>query len=322
MEFVEQLRALQAAEGDPAKLALAAVDLAYPALPDGERSALREALAAAAIPHWCDAAILAALLGITAEEGHLLHARLDRLAVAEPFPARGETAVNVHEAARLALRKSLAADRSDWFRTLSGRAAEHFRNDVTAAARIEWTYHRLCAAPDDAANELAELDRDWSGTAHREDRQALAVALRELTGSDLLRARALLWASLCIAWARVARGETAQVGADARHVCQLARDLGDTPAEAQAECLLGDVLQAQGKLTEAEAAYIDDLAISRRLVELDPGNTGRHQDLAATLDRLAEVLQAQWKLGEAQAAASEALAIRRRLDGENPTSAG
>lgn len=70
MEFLEQLSALQAAEGEPAKLALAAVDLAYPALPDGERSALREALAAAAIPHWCDAAILAALLGITAEESH------------------------------------------------------------------------------------------------------------------------------------------------------------------------------------------------------------------------------------------------------------
>ena len=321
MEFVEQLRALQAAEGDPAKLALAAVDLAYPALPDGERSALREALAAAAIPHWCDAAILAALLGITAEEGHLLRARLSRLAVVEPFPARGETAGNVHETARLALRKSLAADRSDWFRTLSGRAAEHFRNDGTAAARIEWIYHRLCAAPDEAATELEQLDRDWSGTVHPEDRQALAVALRELTSSGLLRARALLWASLCIAWACVNRVETAQVGAGARCLRQLARDLGDAPAEAQAECLLGDVLQAQGKLDEAQAAYTNSLAISRRLAEQDPSNTGRHQDLAATLERLAEVLQAQGKLGEAQEAASESLAIRRRLGGQDPTSA-
>ena len=37
MDFAEQLRVLQAAQGDPAKLALATVDLAYPALADTER---------------------------------------------------------------------------------------------------------------------------------------------------------------------------------------------------------------------------------------------------------------------------------------------
>ncbi len=185
MEFAEQLRVLQAAEGDPAKLALATVDLAFPALPHGERMALREALAAAAIPHWCSAGILAILLEITAEESRVLHGRLCQLTVVEPFPARGETAVNVHEAARLALRKSLAADRTDWFRTLSERAAAHFANNPAPAARIEWIYHRLCSAPAEAANELEQLDRDWSSTAHPEDHEALAVALRELVETGL-----------------------------------------------------------------------------------------------------------------------------------------
>ena len=68
MDFAEQLRVLQAAQGDPAKLALATVDLAYPALSDAERAALKESLEGAAIPHWCDEAILAALLGITARK--------------------------------------------------------------------------------------------------------------------------------------------------------------------------------------------------------------------------------------------------------------
>ena len=110
MDFTEQLRVLQAAQGDPAKLALATVDLAYPALADAERTALKESLEAAAIPHWCDEAILAALLGITAEESAVRLARLRRLSVVEPFPARGSNAVNVHEAARLALRKAMADD--------------------------------------------------------------------------------------------------------------------------------------------------------------------------------------------------------------------
>jgi hypothetical protein len=34
MDFTEKLRVLEATQGDPAKLALATVDLAYPALPE------------------------------------------------------------------------------------------------------------------------------------------------------------------------------------------------------------------------------------------------------------------------------------------------
>lgn len=272
MEFVEQLRVLQAAEGNPAKLALASVDLAFPLLPDGERMALKEALAAAAVPHWCDAGILAVLLGTTVEESCVLHGRLCRLTVVEPFPARGETAMNVHEAARLALRKSMAVDRADRFRTLSERTAKHFANDPAPAARVEWIYHRLCSAPDEAASQLEQLDRDWSSTAHPEDRQALAVALGELAGTGLIRGRALLWASLCIAWVRVDRGETAQIADDALSIRQLARDVRDAVAEADSACLLGDVLQTQGKLAEAQAAFAEALAISRRLAEQDPSN--------------------------------------------------
>jgi len=322
MEFTEQLALLQAAAGDPAKLALATADLAFPALPPGERLALREALAAAAIAHWFDANILADLLEITAEESRVLHGRLCQLTVVEPFPARGETAVNVHEAARLALRKSLAAERTDWFRTLSERTATHFAKEPTPAARIEWIYHRLCSAPDEAASELERLDRDWSGTAHPEDREALAVALRELVGTGLIHARALVWASLCIAWVREDRRETAQLGDDALSIRDLARDVRDARAESDAESLLGEVLQAQGKLGEAQVAFAENLAISRRLAEQDPSNAGWQRDLAVAHSRVGGVLQAQGKLGEAQAAFAEDLAIMRRLAEQDPSNAG
>ena len=43
---------------------------------------------------------------------------------------------------------------------------------------------------------------------------------------------------------------------------------------------VGDVLQAQGKLSEAQAAFGEYLAISRRLAEQDPTNAGWQRDLA------------------------------------------
>ena len=68
MEFAEQLRILEAAKGSPALLALATVDLAHDTLPAAERLRIKDALLAAAVPHWCDRDILAALLQATPEE--------------------------------------------------------------------------------------------------------------------------------------------------------------------------------------------------------------------------------------------------------------
>ena len=48
MDFTEQLRALQEAQGDPAKLALATVDLSHPSMTYAERSTLKQSLEAAA----------------------------------------------------------------------------------------------------------------------------------------------------------------------------------------------------------------------------------------------------------------------------------
>ena len=45
--------------GDPALLALATADRAFPDDSDVEHEALRSALEAAAVPHWCDAALTA-----------------------------------------------------------------------------------------------------------------------------------------------------------------------------------------------------------------------------------------------------------------------
>src|SRR6516162_2925376 len=62
VDSAEQLQLIRDARGDPALLALVTVDLTFPDIPHAERAALRSALEAAAIPHWCDAAILAELI--------------------------------------------------------------------------------------------------------------------------------------------------------------------------------------------------------------------------------------------------------------------
>jgi hypothetical protein len=92
---------------------------------------LRSALAAAAVPHWCDAGILAELdggsgapgsgapgsgapgSGVPNGSGGDRWARLKRLPVVEPFQARGTDAADVHEASRLAIRKYLADKQRD-----------------------------------------------------------------------------------------------------------------------------------------------------------------------------------------------------------------
>ena len=55
---------------------------------------------------------------------------------------------------------------------------------------------------------------------------------------------------------------------------------------------------AQGKLTEAQAAYRENLAISRRLAEQDPSNAGWQRELAVAHSRVGGVLQTQGKLTE------------------------
>jgi len=82
---------------------------AFPGDSDAERGALRSALEAAAVPHWCDAAVLTALIDDSGLLGPGQWARLKVLPVIEPCPEQGADAGRVAEASRLTIRKRLAA---------------------------------------------------------------------------------------------------------------------------------------------------------------------------------------------------------------------
>jgi tetratricopeptide (TPR) repeat protein len=280
---------LEAARGDVRAQAAITAEFAISVQREGIRDRLRAALDAAAVLRWFDAALLAHLLDAGVEEARSLFQTLVTLPFVERFPVREGDVFNLHDATRLGSRRALARDDAPRFRSLAARAAAAFAHDDSSAGRIEWIYHRLCAAPDEAATELEGLDRYWSGSARPEDHQALAIALRELEHTGLVRGRAQVWVLLSVAWVRVSRGEFAEMQSTAVRILELARAARDERAEADAQCLVGDVLQAQGKLGEAQAAFGEYLAISRRLAEADPSNAGWQRGLAVALVRISRL---------------------------------
>ena len=166
------------------------------------------------------------------------------------------------------------------------------------------------------------MDRAWTRTAHPEHRQALALALNELETSSLLEGRARVEGLLCLAEVRSSRGETANIEGVARKIEALARDIGHASALGRAFCLLGDVLEAQGKLEAAQAAFGEYLVISRHLAEQDRGNAVWQRDLAVAHSKVGGVLEAQGKLEAAQSAFGAYLAISRHLAEQDPSNAG
>src|SRR5215510_3126002 len=309
MDFAEQLHILQAAQGDPALLALATVDLAHNALPAGERAQIKDALVAAAVPHWCDRDFLAALLETTSEEGERLLGQLRALTAVEPFPARGEHAVNVHEAARLALREHLRATDAARWKALSTRARAHVCQGTEPHTRIEALYHLFAIDQSAAAAACETLDREFTDSGRPEVRHALALTLRELTTGGWLTGSAQVEALLAPLRVRHWRGEGAQLEAEARYVANLARTASDPSGIGRTQCLLGDVLETKGRLDEALTAFREFLAIFQRLASTDSSNADWQRDLGVAHDRVGVIFQAQGRLDEALATFHKSLAI-------------
>jgi tetratricopeptide (TPR) repeat protein len=167
---------LQAAQGDPRKLALATLDIVLSGYPPE----LREALEAAAIPHWFTKDILAKLLNVHDDQAAAYFEQLQRLPMVEPFPARD--AWNVHEATRLALRSELAATQLTKLRKLSTLAVPCFKGDEPHQ-RIERLYHELVSDPSQAGSALSALRQEWED---KEELLALGPLLLELGNEGLL----------------------------------------------------------------------------------------------------------------------------------------
>ena len=320
--FDDILRKLQDAKGDVRAQAVITADFALSVQSPQDRDKLTYTLDAAAVLHWFDLPIMTHMLQVDESEARRLLELLCHFPFVESFPLRGKNASNIHDATRFGWRARLAREQPNLWRQLSAQAAEWFAGRDEISSRIEYAYHLLCADPIRGARHLEELDRHWSGSAHPEHRQSLAQALWELETHGLVEGVARLEVLVCAGESRSARGETAQLGDLASRSVALARTLDHPSGLARAWCLHGDVLQSQGKLEGARAAFDEVLTISRRLAEQDPSNAGWQRDLAVAHSRVGDVLQSQGKLEGARAAFDAYLTISRRLAEQDPSNAG
>ena len=322
MSLLDELgQALAAVADDPQARSAVAAEFLLRSRPPDEQAALAAAFDAAAVLRWFDAELLARVLQIppttTAERLRQLRA----LPFIEPYRRGAHELNNVHESTRLGWRSKLARETPERFRALSAAAAACFADDQTPAGRIEWIYHLLSADGESGANALETIDQEWASRAHPAQRHALATALSELEANGLLAGRARLWVLLVIGWTRVERGEAAQLAALADEALRLAVAAGDARGQGGACNLLGHVCQTRGQLDAALRAFTDDLAISRRLADLDPGNADWQRELAVAYNCVGRALLAQGQLDAALYAFTEALAISRRLADLDPGNA-
>jgi CRP/FNR family cyclic AMP-dependent transcriptional regulator len=316
------LQSLEETRGDTRAQAALTAEFLLMTRSEAEREPLRDALDAATVLRWFDDDLLRQVLEIPTEEARRRSEVLNSFSFVERYQRGEEEVCYIHEATRLGWRHKLSSRNPDRFRTLSLRAASCFAADGTPAGRIEWVYHLMCGDPDVGASKLEELDRQWSTNSRSEDRYALATALQELENTQHLQGRARAWSVLWIARTRVMRGEAGELAGVLAEVLKLAGESGDKSAQADAMRFEGEVRQAQGDLTAAQAAFGESIAISRRLVEEDPGNALWQRGLAVTLGRTGDLLRSHGKLKAAQEAFEESLAISQRLAEQDPNDVG
>lgn len=314
------LHILGAAQGDPGLLALVPLDLVFASEPEAERTRLRTALLAAAVPHWFDTAFLATLMDTTVEEAGTLMEKLGRLTNVEPFPARGEGACNVHEASRVALRQRLRNTEPDLWQTYAQRAYDHLKGGSETHERIEALYHLFASDMEAAAPACEALDRELRN--HPATRSALCLALTELKGEAWLSGAALVEALLTPLWYRASRGEVSLLEDEAQTLLGLAQAHARPDRVSEAYVLLGDVHRAHGGLARAKECFEEGLRLLREAMQGNPDHEEWQRDLSVVLNELGDVAKAQGDLAGALHFFTESKAIRERLVASDPANSG
>ena len=240
MDIEQALHQLKQAQDDPQALTVATARIVCAR----SHPELFEILEAAAIPHWFNAEILAALLQTDTVTAAGWMERLIQLPMVETFSAR--QAWNVHETTRLALRATLAKNDPERFQTLTRLAVEHFSGSEDTQ-QIEQIYHRLAGSETGADKQLLDLYHEWRRTGRYDTQQSLALVLEELLRSNLLSGSALARTLVVLGWIRESRMPLTLADSLAHQAVALFVEAGDEYGEADAREWLGRTLQSEGK---------------------------------------------------------------------------
>jgi tetratricopeptide (TPR) repeat protein len=314
MDFNEQLRLLEAAQGNSHLLTLASLDIMLSSQPPE----LKTALEIAAIPHWFDGDILAALLDDDLRpDSQALFARLITLPCVETF--RSRNGFNVHESARLALRQRLYQEQPARFCELARRAVDVFKGEDTVQ-QIEQVYHLLIAEPEQAGFALRLLDRKLSG--YKDQAFALTLAVEEYAENEIWPDLARGWGFYLKAVNRKAFRNNAHTIESASLALQCFQNHGDNWAAHLAMCQLGDAAIKRGDLTQAQHWFKQQFRIAEDLLSLEPDNPERQRDLSLSLSCLGDLAQQRGDAGQAQMLFQRGLDIRENLAARDPENSG
>jgi tetratricopeptide (TPR) repeat protein len=270
---------------------------------------------AAAVPHWFDGAILAALRPELAERAEELYEQLQELTFIEEFAGRGH---NVHELTRDVLLGKLWAERREEFLELSRRAADYFFGlDGDGDAEVEACYHEVLNEGEAQTGRLLDRAIHWASYRQLDRLEAVIFNLSEHQKKqhldDFGNAFSLhLQAYLADASARYEQEfellKAARSAYETNQNCDryLAALLND----------LGGSYQTRGKYDSAEPLYQRALDIHERQLGAD------HPHTARSLNNLANLYYSQGKYESAEPLYQRALDIyERQLGIDHPHTA-
>ena len=315
------LRRLQAAASDEERQWLATERLLNALSAD-----LRRMAWAAAVPHWFNADILAALRPELRERAADLYAQLQVLPFVEPFAGRGH---NVHELTRRLMLQRLWEERREEYVELSRRAAGYFgglahpaRNVSLAKLltqlvgekdlqtpdprlQVEHIYHLLLADPDQGAEAVAQQGAAWHDEPDYtfSNLKALARAAREHTDAGRCAGRAAGWGRYwegLIAYYAYQYPEAVAAFQDIQ-----AAQIDDNRLSANCIQRLGDVHTRLSELPQARARYEEALPIYRAI--------GEKLGEANCISSLGDIAVEQKDFDAALQLYQEAIALRRAI---------
>jgi len=237
---------------------------------DGLTPELREAVWAAAIPHWFDKAFLDALLqkSVSNQDFETLKdlsyvEKFERGLISEGYKL--ENGWNVHERTRNLLLEKLWQNQPERYRELNRRAAEYCakQDQKNTIWRIEYLYHALLAENDGAADEFSSQGIDWHNSFEYEKIGALVRPVLDEIKAGRLKGTAAAWA-----YYRQARLDiTYNRYFDAKRHLETAITQDTDESDIKANCIqaLGDVHRMLDEYDAARVRYEEALPIYRQI---------------------------------------------------------
>ncbi len=220
---------------------------------------LRAITWAAAIPHWFNADILAALRPELKDQAAKLYADLQTLPFVEVFPERGH---NVHELTRRLMLDHLWRNNPDEFRALSTRAAEFFtQGEENAPLRIEKCYHLVISNPNAGADEVWNFSAGLNDAFRFAELESLVATLLEQVNANRVSGRTCALTLFFKGWL------DKQAYRMANALDSLQRALADVGTDQQLHAnvlqAMGDVQQFRKDMNTALQSYAQALDLFR-----------------------------------------------------------